>query len=218
MAVKVDRRDLRSKQIITAQDHPIPIETHGLNDIRINTLANSIKMAIGRVNRPEVEKPLSDLLDAILIVRENKTQFDSIRENIEILWKRTKRALDELDNYSGALPNGDENITDIPDVPVDPPVVVTIQDVLFFAYDAIGQIQFTMLEKPLTLDTEVIKDSEYAHTSDAADVELSDEADYEIEADASFDLNEGDIIELKLQVDTGSGFNDVPGSLAYCTA
>ena len=72
----------------TIQDRPIPIESHGVGDQQVVGLIDAAQRALIGIKSEEVRVALENVISSILIVRENKTQFDAIRRNIEILWNR----------------------------------------------------------------------------------------------------------------------------------
>lgn len=69
----------------------------------------------------------------------------------------------------------------------------------------------------LTVNTEVRKDSSYSHAMNSAEVTINNAGDHEIIFDAGFTLEPGDIVEVILFIDTGSGYMEMPGATAYCS-
>lgn len=211
MAVNVRKPQRTSGALRTVQDRPIPIESHGTSDQQISGLISAANQAIGNIKSPEIRVALESVIESVLIVRENKTQFDAIRRNIEILWNRGSE-IAALQAISGS------DIRKAEAKEIVPPVTPHVKDNMFYAYDLAGEIALGLIEVILTLDTEIIDDGAYDHTALSGIVCLVLSGDYFIDLDASFDMNEGDSVEMRLQRDTGSGYVDVPGAVGYCGA
>jgi len=87
----------------------------------------------------------------------------------------------------------------------------------FDAYDNAGGISVTGSWTPITLDTERIKDSIFTHSPGAADVTIDVTDKYLVLGRVTTDVSAGtnrSQAAMKFTRDTGSGFVDVPGTLA----
>lgn len=217
MANFANKRDVRSKLIKTQQDRPIPIEPSGVNEQRLKQNIFRLKQTVNQIQNTENRSFFLDILEIISIANDNKSQFDSIRDNIEILWKKLKEFSSLLDIYNDLEPTiRDEQEETVPvETGGSTTIINNAEDNFFFAYDLAGDILVGLTETALTLDTEIEDGTAFEHTSGNAEVEIKSGLKFDIEVDAGFYCNEGDLIELKLQRDEGSGYVDVPGSLAY---
>lgn len=164
---------------------------------------------ISRIKRVRVDKPLS------LDPKGNSVRnFDIIRKNIDFLWFR-EEAKEKKSVLGGRLLNAAAQQTTPTPIPPTPTFDYPEH---FSGYNTPGGTYVDQTETDLTLGQEARKDSVFTHTLGSAEVTILKSADYKIEADAGFGLNEGDYIEIAVMVDDGSGYKEVPGSLAYCGA
>jgi hypothetical protein len=192
------------------QDHPVPIESHNVNEHQINSLLDQLKQNTSVIKSPELKKLVDLMISLLGLLRNDDTRFDTIRENIEMLWRRYVR-LNEGEEIRGGGRGG--SVVESPTVPSTPS---SVTEFCFFAYDLIGLINISGTEVPLRLDTQVVANSPFSHTIGNAHVEITQTDSYMIDGNGSFYLNEGDNIEFKLQRDTGSGYVDIPGAIVYC--
>lgn len=88
----------------------------------------------------------------------------------------------------------------------------------FFAYHAAGGVTVNAVDTDMPLDTEVVESPMFTHAAGSAEVTINQTGYYNIDYNAGFSLNEDDIVEIRIQRDTGGGYADIPGSSASCGA
>jgi hypothetical protein len=209
MAVNLTEAKRKNRNLRQLQDHPIPIESHGLMDRRAGELLNQIRSSVSGIKDQGVRDAIEHLVSSIEIVRENKTQFDSIRRNIETLWKREVGS----STVKQTVVTGAQTVIQSGGGSGGP--TTPIIDEVFFAYDLEGEIEFELTPQELTLDTEVRKDTPFAHASDSSEIEFLQGGQFFIDVDCSVDIQFSEVVELKLQLDDGSGWVDLEGSETY---
>ena len=228
-------RDNRSENLKFTQDHPVPIETHGLLDGQVNQMIGENKG--NRLQSDEdLFKYLKNITSILDILRKDNTKFDATRDNIEILWERQQRLTSKFQNYTG--PETSPPFLNEPGaiVPV-PPALVPITEHsllsglvnndhpqyvrrLFFGCDTIGGTAISnVVRTDIPINGEVVKDSPYTHAANSAEVTVSNKRKYEIIFEAGFSLTDGVIIEVQLQKKpAGGSFADMDCGKAYCGA
>jgi hypothetical protein len=213
MAVNVRKRERQqSQRLRQIQDRPIPIETHGVDDQRLGRLIDEGKAKLTRIKDTSTKELLSQVVESLKILRGNKTPTDAIRRNIETLWKslspQTAAETEEKKERASKIVSSGSSSTVINN---------TAKDEEFFGYDISGEKETSgLIETELTLDTQIIQDIGFNHTAGNAEIEVTKRGSCDIDADASFDVNEGDIVEFKLQINSGVGWVDIEGSKSYC--
>jgi len=213
MGIQTGKKDSRNKQLKTFQDHPLPIGSDSFDDDRLDRLIFEIQSVVSNVKDFSQKKAFDDLLDIISILREKKPQFNPIRDNIEILWRRLAKVSDDLNSFSKEDPT--TSSTTVEGNTITNNIISSAQDLYFFAYDLVGLVVIGASPTVLTFDTQSNVDSPYSHTLSTGIVEILQSEDYDVEINGSFYGNEGDVVQIKLQVDTGSGYVDVPGSHSF---
>lgn len=88
----------------------------------------------------------------------------------------------------------------------------------FFAYHAAGGVTVNAADTDMPLDTEVVESPMFTHAAGSAEITINQTGYYNIDYNAGFSLNEDDIVEIRIQRDTGGGYADLPGSSASCGA
>lgn len=164
-------------------------------------------MAIRPRSRSTVDAPIPiDIRDSA------ENNFEKVKRNIDFLWEKSDDQKEQIENISVSTPAAEESTT----TPVVPPVVVP--PVFMHAFNGPGGTSVDGTKTDLTLGTNVRLDSAFSHTAGSAEITILKEADYDIDVDAGFGLNEGDYIEVAILVDDGTGYVEIPGSLANCGA
>lgn len=209
MSVNINVRERQQKILSNIQDRPIPIETHGINDQRIADLTKSGREKLKKIKPTPIKEVLLSLLESFDHLRDNKSPIDAIRRNIETLWKTKNtqvisrpaaRRVGQAIAAAGSTPSPSPSVTDKE----------------FFAADYAGLTPIGLTETGLVFDTELMKDSGYEYTAGDDEVTILQGGQHDLDADVTFNLNAGSLIEFKLQVDSGAGWIDVPGSKSYC--
>lgn len=88
----------------------------------------------------------------------------------------------------------------------------------FYAYDNAGGLALTTTWADLSLNVQTKVDSQYTHTSGTAPVTIQEDGWYEITYNVSTDSTSGSdrtTSRAKLQLDSGGGYADIPGSFGY---
>ena len=210
MAVNIGSKDRqKNANLRNVADRPLLIEVHGVQDQKAERLLSTARSRLENIKNDSLSDLLESLINAVTTIREDKSSFDNIRRNIDTLWKRKETGAEGAAGTAGASPKVVQPVGG-----TLPPSSQT--DQIFYAYDELGQIVLGLSETVLTLDTEVKKDASYLHGINSEEIEISTGGDFEIDINASFGLNETDSVELKLQIDIGAGWVDVPGSKSYC--
>ena len=211
MAINIRKQErVEHPRLRGVQDHPIPMESHGLGDQRIETIISQSKHAFQRVKDEETKRSLNAVLETLEILRKNTKQFDAVRRNVETLWNR-RESIERVESSEGVAPVQAQSSSG----GTSPPSPTSLLDKDFFAYDEAGGTAFNSTEVELPLDTEILKDSGYTHVLGSEEIVLVAGGFYNIDADASFALTSSDSVEFKLQVDSGAGFVDIEGSKSY---
>jgi hypothetical protein len=140
-------------------------------------------------------------------------------DNIEILWRKYNEAFRGIALLAESIFDSDDDITNLGDNIVnigDTINNITGSDEIFSGFTPDGGHNLTTAFSDIPIDTEFRKDTPFSHSASSPEVGITETFDYEIIVEAGFKLNEGDIIELKLQRDTGSGYADIDCAKAYC--
>lgn len=163
----------------------------------------------------------SDHPQTMLITAPEPTFRQRVKENIDTLWYRVSLLNKKVGANVGliGLPSAP---TPAPAPAPAPPVVIppstTVKERYFGGYDKIGGDVVGLVDKDLEIHQVERSDPAYAHISGNPDIEVTENGDYEIIFDAGFEINEGDTVEIRLQLDTGGGYSDIDGARAYCSA
>ena len=165
---------------------------------------------------PRLDHPIP-----IETVDDAKTKFDIIRENIEILWERIKQlklSIGETVNKNGSIPSSTIIQTSSGSTPPIIPSVVPLQRAKIALYDLIGNIPLSSLWNDLTFDSQDLIDGIFQHTPSTAEITVNSNGDFEVIVESGFKSKySGQVCELRIVRDTGSGYQEIPGSRAYCT-
>lgn len=86
----------------------------------------------------------------------------------------------------------------------------------FFGYHGAGGVTVGIADTDMPLDTEVIEGNMFTHAAGSAEITINQTGYYNIDYNAGFSLNEDDIVEIRIQRDTGGGYADLPGAVASC--
>jgi len=93
-----------------------------------------------------------------------------------------------------------------------------IENVAFFGYDADGGVALDSDGEDIPIKTEVATNAAFTHVANSAEIEINEDGLYQITAECGFDINEDDTVQLAIYRDTGSGYVEVDGAVAYCGA
>ena len=92
---------------------------------------------------------------------------------------------------------------------------------VFYGYDTTGGLAVNNTQQAIDLDTEVVKDSIYTHSTvtNPSEVTLTEAGLYRIIAETSIETIDAlagtrGAPELRVQVNTGGGFNDIAGAVS----
>ena len=146
------------------------------------------------------------------------TKFDVIRENIEILWERVKQL--KLTAGESASKGGSIAAPSTPSVPSTPVVPTpTIKREKISLFDENGEIVLLASWTDLTFDSQDLKDTIFNHTLLNSEVTVNDNGEFEIitEGDFKSHISNNQVCEIRIVRDSGSGYQEIPGSRAYCT-
>jgi len=177
-------------------------------------LISTLRAGFNRQNRPKPIDPKQPDYQRTI----------AIKDNFEWLWNRIIELTQDLNSVNGDIDDNnrevnriDNNVTNI-----DNSVTNIINNIntseRFYGYNVGGGENIGSVLKDLVLTTEFRKDSPYIFTVGDAEIEINETDKYEIVVNAGFDLNEGDIIEVRISVDDGTGYHFVDGAFAYCGA
>lgn len=145
-----------------------------------------------------------------------------VNDNIEILWRKNTDLRKALADILDSLFDVDDSLNTVyGDVTrINNSVINIVNNNLnekrFSGYNEAGgdNIAGTFIDLPIT--DEQRKDVEFIHAPASYEVEINETNEYEIIAEAGFNLNIGDVIELSLEYDDGTGYAPVVGARAYC--
>lgn len=87
---------------------------------------------------------------------------------------------------------------------------------LFAAYDAGGLIELSTLWTDITWDTEILKDAIFTHSADSAETTIGETDVYEIVVELGIDMDDNTVVEARLVIDDGGGYDAISGTLSYC--
>jgi len=164
----------------------------------------------------------SDHPQTMLINAPEPTFRQRVKENIDTLWQRVS-LLNKKNPANVGLGGLPEQVVAPAPTPIIPPVITppttpAVVEQYFGAYNTIGGDTVGLTDIDLELHQVERSDPKYAHNIGDADVEVQEVGDYEIILDGGFNIGEGDTVEMRLQLDSGAGFNDIDGAKAYCSA
>jgi hypothetical protein len=215
MSVNIGKQKrINHARIRNVQDRPVNVETHGPNDTRLSSVITGLKLAAANLRSQEQKNLFNSLIDAVEILRDNKQQFSAIRENIEILWNRRHLTDADIEESLGRI--GVETPSSPGGTGGDTIINNNANDSLLFVYDLVGLLALDLPGVALPFNTSYYSHSDYFFTAGDTEVQVNKAGEYEIDVNAGFELNEGTIVEVEIQVDTGTGWNTVDGSKSYC--
>lgn len=142
------------------------------------------------------------------------TKFDIIRDNIEILWKRVsdliKSKPSDLVSSGGSSGSSSSSVINN--------ITNTVDQKKASIYDEVGNRVILSSWEDLLFDSQNIIDPVFSNTPGNGIFTVNENGDYELSVDFGMKSeNDGDqVIELRLMVDTGSGYSEINGSRAYC--